>query len=398
MASKLVKSFAGVTLCLLVACSGNTDADDDGSDGAGGSIVIGSGGSSASPGGGSGNGNPGAGGSSAAPSQCPITVGDSACAGEVYVGENVPLDIYVMFDQSGSMLNEVQTEQGKVTRLDAVRAAMSQFLQDPASAGIGAGIGYFGYQPIGQASCNPGDYDNAAVGLGELPGHAPAIIESLNGLVPTGETPTGAAIRGACSYATEQWRSHPGREVVILLVTDGVPEAPVTCNMGAGSCCPELGDAEVAAQECLTGEATLKTYVLGVGPSLQNLQQIAEAGGTDQAYLVGDTNVTQNVLAALNAIRAAASIPCELNLPPPPDGETLDRGLVNMVHTNTSCQSTTIYYRTTPAECDAENGGWFYDPADDQKIRLCERTCNDVKGAGNQLLFTVGCESVVEIE
>lgn len=397
MTNKRVGVLAGVITGLVVACSGAdpaTNAEENAAVGGGGSFELGVGGSG-SRSGGAGSAK-GSGGGAVGPNQCPIAVDDSGCAGEVYVGENIPLDIYVMFDQSGSMLNRVQTEQGEVTRMDAVRAAMSQFLNDPASGGIGVGIGYFGHQPIGQTTCEAEAYASAAVGIGELPGHAGAIVASLNGVEPTGETPTGSAIRGACSYAAAHWRAHPGREVVILLVTDGVPEAPVTCSMQG--CCPDLPDAEAAARECLTGEATLETYVLGVGPSLGNLQKIAEAGGTENAYLVGDTDVTKNVLAALNAIRSAASIPCELKLPPPPDGETLDRGLVNIVHTSASCETETIYYRSSPDQCDLEHGGWYYDPADDQKIRLCERTCGDVKGVGNQLLFSVGCESVVEIE
>src|SRR5690606_8032532 len=102
----------------------------------------------------------------------------SACGGESYESENIPLDIYVLFDQSGSMCTCLEGGTGacpdptcKKTRLDAVREAMDEFLADPESAGIGIGIGYFGTQPIGKASCDESDYRTAAVKIGILPEH-----------------------------------------------------------------------------------------------------------------------------------------------------------------------------------------------------------------------------------
>ena len=52
----------------------------------------------------------------------------NGCVGEFYEGESLPLDIYIMFDQSGSMLNDV----GGMTRLQAIQRAGEQFLRDPA--------------------------------------------------------------------------------------------------------------------------------------------------------------------------------------------------------------------------------------------------------------------------
>ena len=318
---------------------GNVFANSDGAGGAGGAGLIGgsTGGTGPGNGGSSGANNAGGGAASTGgPSSCPITVGNTGCVGEVYVGETIPLDIYIMFDQSGSMLNDV----GGMTRLEAVRRATDQFLVDPQSSGIGVGIGYFGYQPIGMTSCDPAKYQAAAVGVGALPGNAQPIIDSLAGIQPTGETPTGAAIRGACTYATSWKQSNPGHAVVILLVTDGKPEAPLSSK--AGLCSPTLEDAVQAATACVQSDAAIRTYVLGVGPLLGNLAQIAQAGGTKQAYLVESGDVTAQVLDALNRIRGDASIPCEFKVPKPPEGETLDLGQVNLIFTDTACQTRTI--------------------------------------------------------
>ena len=72
--------------------------------------------------------------------------------------------------------------------------------------------------------------------------------------------------------------------VAILLVTDGEPKAEVSCT-STKACCPTLADAVAAAQDCATGATGIPTYVVGVGPLLDALSQIAEAGHTSAAYL-----------------------------------------------------------------------------------------------------------------
>src|SRR5205814_5928545 len=63
------------------------------------------------------------------------------CAGKLYKGQSLPTDLFVMFDQSGSMLKK---DDGVTTRMDAVRNAVDQFMKAPESSGLGIGIGYFG--------------------------------------------------------------------------------------------------------------------------------------------------------------------------------------------------------------------------------------------------------------
>ena len=187
-----------------------------------------------------------------------------SCAGQTYAGEIVPLDIYIMFDQSGSMCSCLDSTASQIcpnpdcseTRIDAVRTATEQFLLDPKSTGIGVGLGHFGRQPIGQASCNVGDFEAPVIGVGTLPAHATSIMQALNQLEPTGETPTGAAIRGACTYARDWKQSSAGHQVVILLLTDGKPEAPVTCQGGSGACphqCGFRGDLSAGCQLARNG-------------------------------------------------------------------------------------------------------------------------------------------------
>lgn len=332
---------------------------------------------------------------------CRINVNGSTCTGLQYEPETTPLDIYVMFDQTGSTCSCVDPPglsgscpiaNCKKTRLDAVREAMADFLQDSKSNGIGVGIGYFGQYPIGSADCRDQTYETPAVGIGTLPAQTGAIIDSLERVQPVGETPTGAAIRGACNYAATWKQSHFTHKVVILLVTDGLPEAPVSCP--TAGCCPTLSDAVSAAQSCLTRNGGIQTYVLGVGPYLDNLQQIAAAGGTKSAYLVGDGDVAAQVLAALNAIRGSAYIPCSLGIPRPPSGDQLDYGQVNIAFADSACQGTLFTHVSAASACGAA-AGWYYDDnLSPTHVELCPTSCSQVSIAGGQLMFTVGCQTV----
>jgi hypothetical protein len=389
------------SLAGLMACSGDGgsvfgegnggSAAAAGAAGAGG--IIGTGGSAAGSSG-------GAGGKAGGPSACSPEFGETGCTGTTYAGEQIPLDIYIMFDQSCSM--SCPAEQGGPglcctggpnPRIDHVRAALDDFLNAPESAGIGVGIGYFGYMEVGNTSCNPADYAVAEVEIAPLPGNAQAILNSVNGKQPTGETPTGAALRGACSYAG-QWKStHRDHAVVILLVTDGVPEAPVSSQ--SGGCNPTIGDASQAARDCLQNDPSVPVYVLGVGQALQNLNQIAQNGGTDQAHIVAGGDITAEVLAALNAIRADAAIPCQLSVPSAPAGQSVDYGQVNIAYCDAADQSTTFYYVETQDRCDPALGGWYYDnPAAPTQILLCDRSCGTVSQPGGSLLVAVGCGTI----
>lgn len=335
--------------------------------------------------------------------------GFQACAAESVATEAVPLDIYIMFDRSCSMSCPPERAGpgqccigGPRPRIDQVRNAVGQFLQEPASSGIGVGIGYFGYFPTGQTSCNPADYATPDVPIATLPAAADPVINSLNSIDPVGETPTGAAIRGACTYARQHKTETPGRSVVILLVTDGVPEAPVSFQ-----CNPTLADAEMAAADCAAGPPGIPTYVLGVGANLDNLGRLAAAGGTGDAYLVdGNTEVTDQVLQALTQIRDAANVPCDFGIPPPPSGETLNPGLVNVTYSDTRGEEHLIASVGSKSGCTSD-GGWHFDNVNDPTVvRLCPASCDRVTaqliaasviGRSASIDLKYGCETVVDV-
>jgi hypothetical protein len=305
-----------------------------------------------------------------------------------------------MFDQSASMCACLDAGAGQLclesgcntTRLDAVRQAINEFLVDPNSAGIGVGLGFFGNQDIGETSCDAATYGEPAVSVGTLPEQAGALSDALSLLQPTGETPTGPALRGACDYARDYRATAPEHQMVLLLLTDGRPEAPTTCRGGSGTCCPSIDDAVQAAEQCRT-EVGIRTFVLGIGPLLDNLQQIAVAGGTDQAYLVQGGDVGTEVLRALNRIRGSAAIHCELALPEPPLGEALALDEVNLEYEGAECARTPFSSVPSAADCGDEDGWYYDDPASPNRILLCPRSCDLVSGPGGNLYYSVGCST-----
>lgn len=318
-----------------------------------------------------------------------------SCLSDSQKPEPTPLDIYIMFDLSASMSCPASMAGEGLwcpgdpnPRFVPVRDAVNTFIADPQMAGISVGLGYFGNNQLGNANCAPQGYNQPDVQMAPLPGNQGALSGSLGGVGPTGETPTGPAIRGACEYTTQYKAANPAHTVVLLLVTDGVPETPITL-------CPNvsLPDAVQAATECANNSG-IPVYVLGVGAALQNLSQIATAGGTQQAYLVESGDVAAQVLQALQTIRGEATIQCEYRIPAPPPGQVFDPTKVNVRLTSPTGQQT-IYNVPSINDCNPAEGGWFYDdPVNPTKIQLCGSTCDAVTiQTQSSLDLALGCET-----
>ncbi len=342
--------------------------------GSGGTGAGGTGGSSGFDGG-FGGGFGGAGGSGAGGS---VTDG---CATQDFKAEPTPLDVYVMFDQSLSMT----TDAGGISRWNAVKAAMQAFLTSPDSAGIGVGMQFFGLGGL-LSSCNAADYANPATPIAPLPGNANALIAALGSHGPVSTTPTFPAVAGAVQYAKAWRQAHPTHITLVLLVTDGEPDT-----------CGTLAQAVNAAAAGASGTPQIPTFVLGVGPSLNNLNQIASAGGSQAAYIVsGGTNVTQQVIDALNKIRGSAVLPCEYQIPTPTAGQTVDFSKVNVKYTSSGGQASFLGQVNDAGSCDPQNGGWYYDnapPATPTAIELCPTTCNAVTSGKGGMQIALGCDT-----
>ncbi len=308
-----------------------------------------------------------------------------ACASTSQAATLIPVDMYIMMDQSGSMKEATGT---KVTKWKAIASAFDAFLVDPKSVGMGVGIQYFPLSTggiFGMESCTPSDYASPEVPIGVLPGNAAAITSSIKAHGPSGDTPTGAALQGAIQYATVYQKNHPDHAVVAVLATDGEPNS--MCSNDSLSVIS--GYAKAAAG----GNPKILTFVIGVGSSLASLNAIAAAGGTGQAFLV-DTNgnVVTQFQAALQAIQGKA-IGCAYAIPKPPAGQSLDFTKVNVQVTLSKAVPKIIGYVDDASKCNASTGGWYFDnAAAPSKILLCPETCGGVTvDTGAKVDVLLGC-------
>jgi hypothetical protein len=62
------------------------------------------------------------------------------CAADTQTAQQVPVDLYLMVDSSGSMADETA---GGTKKWDDVKAALASFVDDPASAGLGVALQFF---------------------------------------------------------------------------------------------------------------------------------------------------------------------------------------------------------------------------------------------------------------
>ncbi|HEX4336968.1 MAG TPA: vWA domain-containing protein [Polyangiaceae bacterium] len=311
------------------------------------------------------------------------------CVGIVNEGEQITVDLFIMFDQSLSMTCMVPSGGD---RWDAVKNPLEAFLQLPAAAGINVGIQYFGLGGL-MSSCTPADYQKPDVEIGPLPMNAQPLIDSLNRHMPVSNTPTPAAVVGAINHAIDWKNQHPGHSVVVVLVTDGEPNA-----------CGAVADVANAAGQGFMN--TIPTYVIGVTstgttctldpnpPNQADLDSVAMAGGTGAALIVDVAmDPAQQFVDTMNKIRAKSVVPCQYALPPPPAGSMLDPSKVNVQFIPPGQTTPIVVNGVTMATCDPTSGGWYYDnPGAPTKINLCPSTCSAVTNMiGGRINVAVGC-------
>jgi hypothetical protein len=381
----------------FVACGGES-SDGDGNTGTGTTtnttnttsttiVITGAGGA----GGGTTGGTGGAGGGV-------IIDGDAACVAEPRAGEQIPLDLFFMVDKSGSMTCPVgqqgmnctngQMPPPAVNRWTSLKDALFEFTNSTASAGLGVGMGFFPQLNGNQLRCNPQDYSTPAAAIAALPGAAGGVQAALNAQMPAGSTPTVPALSGAIQYATGYAQTHPGRTVAIIFASDGVPTECTNNNNN-------IAGAAAVAQAAAMGTPPIRTYVLGVGPRLDNLNEIAVAGGTQKAHLI-ESGGSAELIAALNEIRKNA-LTCDYQIPVIP-GRPLDLNFVNIkVRVGAPPASEQQILRVdSAAQCGAQ-GGWYFDnPSAPTRIQLCPTTCDPLlKTTGSGLTVLIGCKSVI---
>ena len=311
-------------------------------------------------------------------------MGACQCAGTSAAAQPIPLDIFVMLDKSGSMLDVVS---GTQTRWDVVTGALGTFFTS--AQNLSAGLQYFPLNDTMGTSCDVAYYYNPAVPIGALPGAANAqlnaLLGSMGATAPQGGTPTNIALQSALKYAADYKAAFKKDKVVVVLATDGEPK---------DGCGATVANSVAAAAAGLSGMPSIPTYVIGVGKDISstaNLDMIAAAGGTTKAFSVNDGNPGA-FLDALKQIQSS-SLGCEYAIPPSTNGGMLDLTKVNVQYTPGGGMATLEKNVVNKAACVGD--GWYYDdPVKPTKIELCPQTCMTVQGDSSAKIdIILGCDT-----
>jgi hypothetical protein len=367
------------------------------------------------------------------PAKEPVLSEDTSCAAQAVQAETiervveipvteevvVPSVFYLMMDSSGSMVSDPFTLEGLIedildifglgqsppepTKWDYAVDGLVNFVNDPASAGLELGLGYF--PDVGL--CDGSGYDIPAVALGTLPGNALGLEASLNARVPSGGTPLEGALRGATDFCLAFNAGNPDASCVAVLITDGAAEE-----------CDARGAAALAAIAENAAAQGVLTYAAGMqGADFAVLDAIGQAGGGDcdpgAASFACDLTADRDAFVnALNGIRDRTRtrtrietrietetqvLPCEWEIPPPPVGQVFAADLVNVsITTPGLAEAGNLPHVDAAADC-GTSGGWFYDDAAaPSTILACPSTCGTLQAAPDarvDLLF--GCATVI---
>jgi hypothetical protein len=315
----------------------------------------------------------GAGGADAGPDP------DAACGLITDDAKSTPLDLYIAFDRSSSMVGD---------KWDSAKLGLAAFINDPDSAGIGVALNFFPLENT-PTTCNQFDYQPPKVDFAPLPGNAKLITDAMAAAMPTGfSTPIYPALGGAILAAKAYAQTNAGHAAAVLLVTDGAPQGPAAM---CGNVNPE--DPKVIADLAAAGVSYgIKTFVVGLpGINPQIANQIAIGGGTGAAIVVGSFNVKTEFQKALAQVRGEA-LPCEYQIPDKVEGGQVNVGDVNVLITPNGGSAAVLPQDVT---CGAK--GWKYDdPVKPTKIIFCPASCQALKtdfGAKVQILL--GCKTEV---
>jgi hypothetical protein len=335
-----------------------------------------------------------------------LSDGNVSCATDTKEANQRPLDLYILLDQSGSMTKFPPN------RWEPTVAALKDFIGGGRLDGVGVGLNYFP-QALGQMTsditdetikCDPATYRTPAVPIAPLPDNAKALTDSIDAhhftsaesdTVEHYGTPTTQALTGVYAYLQEYGSAHPDDAVVLLLATDG---QPLICGPGhyGKANDPDSVTAAIAAAAAAT--ASVKTYVVGIGPDVGNLDAWAAAGGTGQvhAFLVQiDATAREQFLSTLLSIRNLA-LPCDFAIPTVSLGP-LDPTKVNVQHVVGGAPPVRFTQVADASMCQPNQSNWYYDdPANPTRVIACPAACAEL-GQGGKVEIVYGCKTDVSV-
>ena len=308
---------------------------------------------------------------------------DAKICGGIEVGvETVPFNMLIMFDQSVSMA-EYLDNVAPPTRWEAVTGALIDFFNSPEAQPLGIGISYFEQidKTTSMTSCNVADYTPPDVEIAPMsePGQVQKLVDSVRRHFPTGYTPTAPALKGALDHAKAYTMSHPGRQTMVVLATDGIPT----------QCMPntsfDIG--QQIAGPAFMGMPSIRTFVVAAATGLSALAAISQAGGTGAPVVVTDPKTTSEQIKSAFQRLSRTNFSCSYRIPAGGEGGRTDPNMVNVVIRSTGQPERRLPLFSSSNNC---GDGWYYDnPMRPENIMLCPTTCSSL--FNGELRIIVGC-------
>jgi hypothetical protein len=308
------------------------------------------------------------------------------CAATKAVASAVPLNLFIMFDDSGSMKSN--------NKWNNASAALLGFFKDASSADLRVALRFFPDNGCDNGSCDVNACSQPQIDIGAL-SKDPAPMDAQEGKLVAavqaagpngaGGTPIFAALGGAEKWAVAYQKAHPAEKTAVILVTDGQPNG---CDENITHIAKLAADAKAAA--------SVFTYAVGLQGSAQSdMDTIAAAGGTTKGFFIGNGNAQQDLENALKAIQGN-QLACEYQMP---TGNNVDPTKVNVSYTpGGGGMVQDLGQVKSAADCTPQKGGWYYDDATNPtKITLCDATCTAVQtDAMGRIDILLGCDTKIQ--
>ena len=239
------------------------------------------------------------------------------CSGEVQGSRasRDPAEVLLTLDRSGSMANSIAGDcacgsagsdpacgnsSGCTSRWRSLTAAIVSAMSS--TPFLQWGLKFF--PSPGGSSCTVTSGVEVPIG----PDSATEIQSQIAATSPDSGTPTAAALTMAVAYLETLTDT---KSKVILLATDGEPNCSVSSTSSSDDDIVGTVKAITAARE-----AGFLVYVIGIGPSVPNLDNFAQAGGTGRYY---PTESPEDLTKALVSVSRAALCTFSLaSMPPDP--------------------------------------------------------------------------------
>jgi hypothetical protein len=323
----------------------------------------------------SGTGNSGGGGTGDEPSP------DANCGVQTSKTTKLPADVLLVLDRSGSMNESIADDcccgntctqaTGKKLCTDrtncserwpALTSGVTTTISQTKEINWGLKL-FASKQSGGKGGSSCGVSDGVEVNIAPAATSAAAIQTQIASADPSSATPTAQALAAATTYLKGV---KDANAKVILLATDGEPN----CGPGGDSNSENLEGTKQAAQTALT--AGYKVYVIGIGPSLDKLNAIADAGGTAKQYPATSPDELAKALTAITTAIASCTFTMD-TAPPEPD-------------------NIAVWVGQSRIDKDPANG-WSYG-GDSKTIVFNGSACDRIKtGSAGQVQVMFGCGS-----